>query len=202
LKVSRILAVLALAGFGATVAMADGVDPTVVIRRVDPPPVAITSPDQTFSVTATSTHNVFAFQNDTSVILTSLTLDLFAGSSGLVYSCGSFAGADIFANCSSSSGGHHDTIVSFFGVGGSFSGITPATCTFKADGDDDDQDKKKFNDDDFSCTGGIYSLEFDGIPAGAVVRGDGTVAAPEPVTAVLLMTGLVGLAGLRKRRIS
>jgi len=53
LKASRILCVPTLAGFAATVAMADGVDPTVVIRRVDPPPIAITSPDQTFNILAT-----------------------------------------------------------------------------------------------------------------------------------------------------
>jgi len=202
LKVSRILVVLALAGFAGSVAMADGVDPTVIIRRVDPPPIAITSPNQTFNLSATAAHNVFAFQNDTGVTLTGLTLDLFAGTSNLLYSCGSFAGGDIFANCTSTLGSHNDTLLSFFGVGNGFTGISAATCTTddKGEGDDLHASFNDNSDDKTTCTGGIYSLEFDGIPQGATVRGTGTVSTPEPMTAVMLLSGIVGLAGLRKRR--
>lgn len=184
--------------------MADGIDPTVIIRRVDPTPLPITSTDETFNIFATATHNIFAFQNDTGVTLTTLTLDLFAGNSGLVYSCGSFAGADIFADCSASAGANGATIISFFGVGNGFSGLDAASCTVvdKGKGDDDGDDSldKKNSDDKVTCTGGIFSLEFDGIPKGAVVRGTGTVGTPEPATAVMLVSGLFGLAGLRKRR--
>jgi hypothetical protein len=202
LKVSRFLVVLALAGFAATASFADGVDPTVIIRKVDPPPIAITSPNQSFSIFATAAQNIFAFQNDTGATLTALTLDLFAGSSGLVYSCGSFAGADIFATCNSSDGASGDTIISFLGVGNGFTGIEAATCTEddKGKGDDAHPNDTNNSDDKISCTGGIYSLEFDGIPAGAKVEGIGTFTAPEPMTAMLLVSGLVGLAGIRKRR--
>jgi hypothetical protein len=184
--------------------MADGVDPTVIIRRVDPAPLPITSSNETFNIFATATKNIFAFQNDTGVTLTSLTLDLFAGSAGLLYSCGGFAGADIFADCSATSGSNGATIISFFGVGNGFSGLDAATCTDddKGKGDDKHDKDKKNHDDKISCTGGIFSLEFDGIPQGAVVRGTGTVSAPEPMTAVMLVSGLLGLAGLRKRRIA
>jgi hypothetical protein len=201
LKVSRILVVLALAGFAATAAFADGVDPTVIIRKVDPPPIVITSPSQTFDIIATSAQNIFAFQNETGITLTALTLDLFAGKSGLLYSCGSFAGADIFATCSSSSGSAGDTIISFLGVGNGFTGIEAATCSEDDKGKGDDKNGKDNNSDDKdSCTGGIYSLEFDGIPPGAKVEGIGTFTTPEPMTAMLLVSGLVGLAGFRKRR--
>jgi hypothetical protein len=204
LSVSRILFVLALAGFAATAAMADGVDPTVVIRRVDPAPLAITSTTETFDLFATAHDNIFAFQNDTNVTLTSLTLDLFAGHSGLTYSCGNFAGADIFSSCTSSSGPSGATIISFSGIGAGFSGLNPASCGSDDEGGGDDKNaaKDNNNDDKKSCTGGVFSLEFDGIPKGAQVRGTGTVSAPEPMTSVLLLSGLFGLAGLRKRRVS
>ena len=205
MKVSGILIVLALASFAASAALADGLDPTVVVRKVDPPPIAITSPTETFDIFATAKHNVFAFQNDTGITLTSLTLDLFTGSWGLTYSCGSFAGGGVFADCSATPGPDGDTIVSFFGVGGDDTGIGPATCTTddKGKGDDkwDWQDKKN-HDDKTECAGGIYSLEFGGIPKGAVVEGVGSFVTPEPATAVMLFSGLMGLAGLRKRRVS
>lgn len=195
----RIGIALALAALGVCSARADGVDPTVVIRRVDPTPLPITSPTETFPIVATSVFNVFAFQNDTGVTLTSLSLDLFAGLSGLTYSCGSFAGGGIFSTCSSTPGSNHDTLIKFFGTGPGFPGITPATCSGDGDGDGDGD----FDFDDLSgCSGGIYSLVFTGIPVGAVVMGTGTVATPEPMSAVLLLGGLAGLAGFRKRRAS
>jgi hypothetical protein len=206
LKVTRILVVLALAGFLASAALGDGLDPTVVVRRVDPPPIAITSPTETFDIFATAKHNIFAFQNDTGITLTSLTLDLFAGTSGLIYSCGSFAGGGVFADCTATAEPGGDTLISFFGVGGDDTGITPATCTTDDKGKGDDKwdgiKDSKNNDDKTECTGGIYSLEFGGIPKGAVVRGTGSFVTPEPATAVMLFGGLVSLAGLRKRRVS
>lgn len=196
--------VLALASFAASAALADGLDPTVVVRRVDPPPIAITSPTQIFNIFATAKNNVFAFQNDTGITLTSLTLDLFAGSSGLTYSCGTFAGGDIFADCTSTPEPGGDTLISFFGVGGVDTGIGPATCTIddKGKGDDLHAPKDNNHDDKIDCDGGIYSIEFGGIPKGAVVRGTGSFVTPEPATAVMLFGGLMSLAGLRKRRVS
>jgi hypothetical protein len=204
LKLSRILLVLTLASFAATAAMADAVDPTVIIRKVDPPPIAITSPDQTFDITANASHNVFAFQNQTGVTLTSLTLDLFGANVELLFSCGDGAGDDIFSTCSSHPGSGTDTIISFFGTGNGFSGITPATCTTddKGGGDDIHAPFDNNNDEKTDCVDGVFSLEFDGIPKGAQIDGTGTVGTPEPMTAVMLLGGLFGLAGLRKRRIS
>jgi hypothetical protein len=72
-------------------------------------PIAITSPDQTFDITANASHNVFAFQNQTGVTLTSLTLDLFGANIELLFSCGDFAGDDIFSTCSSHPGSGTDT---------------------------------------------------------------------------------------------
>jgi hypothetical protein len=204
LRVSRILLVLALACFAASAALADGLDPTVVVRKVDPPPIAITSPTETFDLFATAKNNVFAFQNDTGITLTSLTLDLFAGSSGLTYSCGTFAGGGVFADCSSTPG-PGGTIIDFFGIDSSDTGIAPATCMTvdKGKGDDKSEGKDKKNQDDKTvCAGGIYSLEFGGIPKDSVVRGTGSFVTPEPATAVMLFSGLMGLAGLRKRRVS
>ena len=193
MKVSRIVLALLLGAFGASVAMADAVDPTVIIRKVDPPPVIITSPDQTFNLFATQKNNVFAFQNATGFLLTSITLDLFG--QNLAFSCGEFAGGNIFANCSATQGTHGDWILSFFGVGDGFSGVEAATCSTPSQRRGDDRDDHNCN-----CTGGVYSFEFDGIPRGAVVTGTGTVGTPEPVTAVMLLGGLAGLAGLRRRR--
>jgi len=196
-KGSRLLFALVLTGLGACIASADGVDPTVVIRRVDPTPFPITSPNETFPLFATATNNIFAFQNDTGVTLDSLTLDLFGVGVTLSFSCGALAGGDVFSTCTSTPGSHGDTILTFSGVGGSFTGITAATCS----SEDDGEEGSFFGDDLPTCTGGIFSLEFGGIPTGDVVGGTGTVSTPEPMTAVLLVGGgLAGLAGLRKRR--
>ena len=202
MKGSRLILAAVLAACAAVAAKADAVDPTVIIRKVDPKPIVITSESQVFDITASSKKNIFAFQNDTGITLDSLTLDLFGTNASLLFSCGSFAGGDIFENCTSSAGSHGDTILSFSGVGGDFTGITAAACGWvdKGKGDDDDNNQDHNRDDKFTCTGGIYSLEFDGIPKGAKVGGTGTFLTPEPVTSVMLLSGLAGLAGWRKRR--
>jgi len=193
---------LAIAAFAAVSAKADAVDPTVIIRKVDPKPVVITSPEQTFDIFASKKHNVFAFQNATGMTLDSLTLDLFGKNMSLLFSCGSFAGGDIFASCTSTEGANGDFIISFFGVGNGFTGITSAACTIddKGIGDGLHAPKDNNSDDKLVCVDGVYSLEFDGIPQGVKVLGTGTFQTPEPMTATMLVGGLVGLAGLRKRR--
>ena len=203
MKVSRIVLAFVLAGFAASVALADGADPLISVRKVDPAPIAITSPDQTFDifvVAGAGATALFAFQNDTGITLTSLTLNLGAG---LTYSCESdFQSFDVFSSCTSS-GPSGSTIV-FSGVGGVFSGLTAATCISDDEGSGDDWNGSPDNNDDDkpSCTGGVFSIEFAGLTPGEVVSGTGTVSAPEPMTAVLLFSGLVGLAGFRKRRIA
>jgi hypothetical protein len=52
------LAIAAFAGVGAKADGVDSLDPTVITRRVDPPPIAITSPNQTFSLIATAAENL------------------------------------------------------------------------------------------------------------------------------------------------
>jgi hypothetical protein len=129
LRVSRALLGLAIAACAAVGVRADAVDPTVIIRRVDPKPVVITSPNQIFDLFANTQQNIFAFQNATGMTLTSLTLDLFGQNVSLLFSCGSFAGGDIFANCTSTQGSQGDYLINFSGVGNGFTGIEAATCT-------------------------------------------------------------------------
>jgi len=180
--------------------MADGADPLISVRRVDPAPIAITSPTQTFLIffiAGSSPVFDFAFQNDTGVTLTSLTLRL---AQGLTYNCDpTFLSADIFSTCGTSPGPLGSTTVAFSGTGGLFTGLDAASCTPNNSGDGDDDNDW---DDKPSCTGGIFSIEFSGLTPGEVVLGTGTVGVPEPMTAALLFSGLVGLAGFRKRRIA
>lgn len=93
----------------------------------------------------------------------------------LLFSCGAFAGGDIFASCTTREGSHGDFILSFSGFGNGFTGIEPATCGWvdKGKGDDLHAPKDENNDDKWECVDGIYSLEFDGIPKGAKSFGHG-----------------------------
>lgn len=203
LKFCRIFLVLALVGFAGSAAMADAVDPTVIIRKVDPAFTPIFSLDQVLIVTASAQNPIFSFQNATGFILTSLTLQFSSAGGTLAFSCGELAGADLFANCTEVSGPNGSDIISFFGIGDGFSGLESATCS---SGDDNHPNGnawgyyKKPHASQAKCDGGVFSLEFGSIPNGATVTGTGTVATPEPMTAVMLVGGLVGLAGLRKRR--
>jgi hypothetical protein len=126
-----------LASFAATAAMADAVDPTVIIRKVDPPPIAITSPDQTFDITANASHNVFAFQNQTESP-SPRSLDLFGANVELLFSCGDSAGDDIFRHALRTQAAALDTIISSSAPATAFTGITPATCTTDDKGGGDD----------------------------------------------------------------
>ncbi len=202
LKFSRIILAFALAGFATSVAMADAVDPTVIIRRVDPAFTPIFSVDQILIVTATAQNPIFSFQNDTGFLLTSMTLQFSSNGGTLAFSCGENPGADIFQNCSETSGPNGTNIVTFNGVGGSFSGLESGVCT------SDDENFPNGNAFGWpnnhpkapTCEGGIFSLEFGQIPANTTIMGTATFATPEPMTAVMLISGLAGLAGLRKRR--
>lgn len=198
-KLSRFFVLLLLVGLAASVATADGIDPTVVIRQVDPPPVAITDAWGTIGVFATPQQNVFAFQNDTGFTLTSLSVTLFGISLPLDFSFGENPGAGIFADTQLIENDNNSFTLIFSGVDADHTGLLPAVCSTGGI-------EVLASSYCQQCVGGIYSLVFDfsDVPANllnqAVVVGAATVSAPEPGTLVLMSAGLVGLAAFRKRR--
>ena len=210
MTVSRLFLLLAVLAFAVSVASADAIDPTVIIRGTDPPPIPITNPHQTFTFTATSTILDIAFQNDTGVLLRSLSLALTgtdAFGNPLAFSFGDNPGDGIFANFNSSVNGNTTTLF-FFGVDGTHTGLVPAVCS-GGSGDDNSQvnQNNQGNQDGtkVKCVGGVYDIEFAGIPPGGIVHGTGTVSTvgtPEPAALFLFSAGLAGLAAFRKRRSS
>jgi len=96
-----------------------------------------------------------------------------------------------FASSSKTLNPNGSTTLTFFGLDESHLGVLSAVCNAETNTDND------FDADD--CSGPIYSIEIDGIPAGDMVVGVATVSAPEPATLMLLSAGLVGLAAFRKR---
>ena len=190
IKVIVLLAVVILAG---SVARADGIDPTVVIRQVDPTPIHITNPNETFTFTATFGVSDVAFENDTNVVLQTLSLAL-TGTDGhgnpLSFSFGSNAGDGIFANLTPSFDGVTTTLL-FSGVDATHTGLLPFGCSF--------EELDEFED---NCH--VYDIQFTGIPIDGIVTGAATVSptvgTPEPATFILFSAGLAGLAALRKRR--
>jgi len=195
-KLSRLFVLLVLVGFTASAALADGIDPTVVIRQVDPPPVAITNPSGTIGVFVAGTTAptvAFAFQNDTGVVLTSISVTLFGLSEPLDFSLGDNPGDGIFKDAWSVVNPNGTTTLFFANVDESHTGLLPAVCNIGGI-------EVLASSYCQQCIGGIYSFEFTGIPLGDIVVGAATVSAPEPGTLMLLSAGLVGLLGLRKRK--
>jgi len=198
-KLSRLFVLLVLVGFTASAALADGIDPTVVIRQVDPPPVAITDPFGTIIVSATADQNVFAFQNDTGLTLVSLSVTLFGLTVPLDFSFGEDPGAGIFANTQLTQNNNGSFTLLFSGLDADHTGLLPAVCNTGGI-------EVLASSYCQQCVGGIYSLVFDfsDVPAdqlkNVLVVGAATVSAPEPGTLMLLSAGLVGLLGLRKRK--
>jgi hypothetical protein len=198
LKFSRLLLLLALVGLSATAAMADAIDPTVVIRQVDPPPpTSVTDPFGSFGVFATALLPVESFQNNTGLVLTSISLTLF-GIPSLDFSPGDqvpnpaleLPNEFPFLTATKTVNDDGSTTLTFFGLDATHLGLLPSVCNLDSDTDADD------------CVGPIYGIAFDGIPTGAFVTGVATVSAPEPATLLLLSTGFLGLAAFRKRRAS
>jgi hypothetical protein len=190
----------------ASVAMADSVDPTVVIRNQDPPnPIAVTQSGQTFVFTATPNNNIVTFQNQIGQTITSLTLTLFGVNiftgDNLTFSCGEDAGGGLFDSCSSSQGRLGSTVVSFTGGIGLASAVSGIEL----------ESLSSFNHSSggacgTNCVGGIYEIVFGGadFTQGSIVLGFGTgdvgtAATPEPASGLLLLGGLAGLAAWRKR---
>ncbi len=190
-KFSKLFLLLALVVLAVSVAKADTIDPTVIIRQVDPVPVPITDPNGTIPLSFSATANVFAFQNDTGTLLYSLSLTLFGFPQGLDFNFGTNPGDGIFSSFSKTINQDGSQTLLFFGIDDLHTGLLPSTgCNLDSDGDADD------------FCGPVYTIELDGIPANDFVFGTATVSTPEPATLLLLSTGLVGLAAFRKRRSS
>lgn len=190
-KFSKLFLLLALAVLAVSVAKADTIDPTVIIRQVDPPPVPITDPNGTIPLSFSASQNVFAFQNDTGTLLYSLSLTLFGFPQGLDFNFGDNPGDGIFSSFSKTVNQDGSQTLLFFGIDEFHTGLLPSTgCSVDSDGDADD------------FCGPVYTIELDGIPANEFVFGTATVSTPEPATLLLLSTGLVGLAAFRRRRSS
>jgi hypothetical protein len=190
-KFSKLFLLLALVVLAVSVAKADTIDPTVIIRQVDPPPVLITDPNGTIPLAFSVNQNIFAFQNNTGTLLYSLSLTLFGFPQGLDFNFGDNPGDGIFSSFSKTVNQDGSQTLLFFGIDELHTGLLPSTsCNFDNDGDADD------------FCGPVYTIELDGIPANDFVFGTATVSTPEPATLLLLSTGLVGLAAFRKRRSS
>lgn len=192
MKVLKLVALVALVVLAASVARADVIDPTVIIRQVDPTPVAITDPNGTIPLAFSASQNIFALQNDTGTLLYSLSLTLFGFPQGLDFN---FDPANvtqgIFSSFAKTPNPDGSQTLLFFGVDNTHTGLLPSTgCNADSDGDADD------------FCGPVYTIEIDGIPANDFVFGTATVSTPEPATLLLLSTGLIGIAGLRRRRSS
>ena len=190
MKVFKLFALLVLVLVTASVVKADTIDPTVIIRQVDPTPIPVTDPNQTFTFTATAGVSDATFQNDTGVLLQQLSLALTgtdAFGDPLSFSFGSNPGDGIFSSFMSTVDGNTTTLL-FFGVDATHTGLVPGSC-----------------DGEFCTPGGIYDIQFTGIPVGGIVNGTATVsptAVPEPTMLVLFSAGLAGIAAFRKRRSS
>ena len=198
MKISKLLFLVLAAGIFSAAAWADPIDPTVKIKRDDPPPGVIpiqgTSPTFSFSQFGISTgSDAFFLQNQTAGIVYQVTLllsgfDLTANSPFSSDCAADQSGGGIFNACSFS----YNLITQVSTL--IFSGVTPPTTTGITPGS---------GGGDCCCflSGEIVELDVTGIPVGdnVVYGAKGSASVPEPVSSVLVLAGLAGLAGFRKR---
>jgi hypothetical protein len=199
LKISKLLFLVLAAGIFSAAAWSDPIDPTVKIRRDDPPPGVIpiqgTSPTFSFSQFGLSSGtDAFFLQNQTAGVIYQVTLLLngfdVSALSPLSFDCaGDQSTGGIFNSCAFSydSSTQVSTLI--------FSGVTPPTTTGITPGTGGGGDCCCFS------SGEIVELDVTGIPVGDLVEygAKGSASVPEPVSSVLVLAGLAGLAGFRKR---
>jgi hypothetical protein len=193
LKVTRWFLLLALVGFTASTAMADGIDPVFKIRKG---PLSTPVTNGHFSFTADNTQGTtnvdFAldFVNQSGFTAQSLTLT-FIVSKGLTISVDN-TGDPFFLHANlitpSETGGVFT--INFFGTDETHPGIFSQDCS-GGDGDTDD------------CVGGgaDFIIDILTVPPGGFISGTGSLL-PEPSTGLSLALGMAGMAlALRKMRV-
>ncbi len=204
-----------------TVALADGIDPKVIIQKGGGSiPITLTNPNPTFSGQASLNPNCLnpsvpcvydVFQNQLGTTLTSLTI-FIATVPNLVFTCGDQSLGLYFDHCGSTtvSGG---TDISFTADGlNGFNGVGPATQQCVADSDPflGAIDKflfslkggcQKWDPDDYKYVGGEFSVDIEGadMPLGTTVGGS-AITTPEPATGLLLLLGALTFAGVLATR--
>jgi hypothetical protein len=220
-KIARLLLVVALLGFSASVILADGVDPLVGIGHGNGS-TPITTPITAFTlVTAQSSVCTISgdvcgvippgmpdagmipvFQNDLGQTITTLTIFLQNGSIPLNYQCGPLA---FFSDCTTVTVGTGPT----GGTDVIFSGGTgiPALI-FYADDDSDDSSCQTLGPTGPNCADDWVPTEFtvdiegiittDGttsndLPTGITIQGS-VITSPEPSSALMLLFGMLALA--------
>src|SRR5260221_11443022 len=153
-KFSKLFLLLALVVLAVSVAKADTIDPTVIIRQVDPPPVPITDPNGTIPLAFSANQNIFAFQNDTGTLLYSLSLTLFGFPQGLDFNFGDNPGDGIFSSFSKTINQDGSQTLLFFGICDSHMDLFTSTCC--------NLDSDAYSED---FCGSVYTVEIVGIPA-------------------------------------
>jgi len=223
-KIVRSLLVVALFGFSASVAFADGIDPLVGIRSGGgSTPITVNTPNPTFNLVVVQDPGdgsicsikgdtcavvpagqpgagaLPVFQNQTAGALTTLTIFIANGSIPLIFSCNSDE-TSIFTACGT-------TLVAG-GTDVTFSGGSVPTA-FIADDDPDDAaclilgPSGSGCDDDFNLALGEFSVDIEGVFATDPIPTDlpvGTqlqgsvITAPEPGSALMLLFGMMAFA--------
>jgi hypothetical protein len=188
-KMVRLLLVVALLSFSASVVLADGIDPLVGTRSGGgSTPITLTNPNPTFDLTVVqdpgmvgapgpgticsisgdtcavdpATDMLPVFQNDTGVTLTSITLFIQNQTSGgpqLIYQCNT-AETSIFANCTTAIVAGGTDVTLSGGPG------VPAF-VFKPDDDGDDSSCQELGPTGPGCSddfvGGEFAVDIEGI---------------------------------------
>jgi len=181
MKAFRLLFVVILLGFAATMARADGIDPKITIGGGGSCAAqSLTSETQSF--TGLSTGCQIDFTNnignddefeELGVTLFKIVVNVTSGFTGTL-SCGTFAGTIFVVDTEAS---------------------TATSCTFLAPNG--------------FAPGNTLSLQFDNDPNGGggfnnnsvdVTIAQTVISTPEPASALLLLTGFGALAAFRKRR--